>query len=231
MTPRRRAAALVGVLYLITHVASVGAVALYGPMLTEPDWLTGDGERQLVGALLDVVLAAAVVGTSVALYPLLRPHAPRGAIAYVGLRTAEAAVILGGAAAVIAAVSLASDGEGALADTLVTLYEAAFLVGPGLMVPIHTVVLALVLRRTRLVAAFIPWLGLVGGPLVGVSNLAVMFGLQDQVAGTTFAGAIVVFAWEISFAVYLVARGLREPAAALESQRELSTTPWGGSTP
>jgi hypothetical protein len=213
MSTTRRAAALAGALYLVTHVTSIGAVLLYGPMLTEPSWLSGEGERQLAGALLDVLLAVAVVGTSVCLYPLLRSHAPRGAITYVGLRGVEAAVILMGAAAVVAAVTVTRDGSPQMGDGLVGLYEAAFLVGPGLVVPFHTVVLALLLRRTGLVAPFIPWLGLVGGPLVGLSNLGVLFGIQGQVALTTFLGAAVVFAWEIALAVYLIAQGLRTPAA------------------
>jgi hypothetical protein len=214
MTTVRQQSALVGALFLVTHVTSVGAVVLYGPMLDGGTWLTQDGEgtRQLAGALLDVILAVAVIGTGLALLPLLRDKARGSAAAYLMFRAAEAAVILAGTAAVIALVWLRSAGQaGAEAGAmLLELYRAAFLVGPGLVIGVNTVVLALALRRHRLVPGWIPVLGLIGAPLVVLSNLAVMFGVQEQVSQTAMLAAVPIFAWEISLAVYLLARGIRQ---------------------
>lgn len=218
-----RPGAVAGVFYLITHLTSVGAVALYGPLLTDDAWLASgaDGSPQLVGAMLDVILAAAIIGTGVVLYPWLRRLAPAAAFGYAALRTAEAAVVLVGAAAVMAAIKLASategvssgDGPGAT-SALIELYRQAFTVGPGLIVGVHTVLLAITLRKHALVAGWIPWLGLVGAPLVTVSNLAIIFGLQDQVAPTALLAAVPVFAWEISLAIFLIARGLKVKVTA-----------------
>ncbi|WP_062461191.1 DUF4386 domain-containing protein [Demequina soli] len=218
MSTDRRTAALAGALYLVTHVTSVTAVLLYGPMIDDDAWLAGDGPgtAQLAGALLDVVLALAVVGTALLLHPLLRRPAPGGALAYVALRTLEAGVILIGACAVIALVALraAGDADGPAGLALRGLYSATFLVGPGLVVGVHTVVLAAVLWRLRAVPRWIPALGVVGAVLVTVSNLTVLLGVQGEVTTARALAAVPIFAWELGLAVTLLARGLRLPARA-----------------
>lgn len=61
--------------------------------------------------------------------------------------------------------------------------------------------------RSQLVPRFIAWLGLIGGPLVTLSALGVLFGLYGPSAHAI--SALPVFAWEVSLAVYLVTRGFR----------------------
>lgn len=218
MLNNRRLGVLAGSSYFLTHVTSVAAVALYGPMLL-PDsgWASegGAGTIQLVGAILDVLLALGVVGSAVFLVPLLRPMSGLGGVGYLVLRSLEAAVILVGVAAVIGAVTMrAADADPASTDVLVMLYRQAFLVGPGLVVPVHTVLLAFLLWRHRLAPRFIAVLGFVGGPLVLVSNLTVLFGVQEQVSAAVMLAAVPVFAWEISLALRLITRSLHVPEPA-----------------
>lgn len=215
MSDPRRTARLAGLLYLLTHVTSVGAVALYGGSAFDPDAALADRGPVLAGGLLEVVLAVAVVGTAVALYPLLRTVAHGAAAAYVALRTLEAGVILTGVVALLPVVARPgttdAPGLGAeLATGLHLVHDWTFLVGPGLMSPVNTVVLAWLVYRYRLAPTFIPVLGLVGAPLVGAMNLAVMFGV------TTVVPVLVVpiFAWEICLAVHLIRRGLALPGGA-----------------
>lgn len=214
MSTLRRQSVLVGALFLVTHVTSVGAVALYGPMLTSDAWISGSdaGSRQLVGVTLDIVLALAVIGTGLGFLAILRDRAPVAGAAYAILRTAEAGVILAGAAAVTALVWSRAEGEGSAA--LLAFYRATFLIGPGLIVVANTLVLAVTLYRLRLVPRWIPVLGMVGAPLVGVSNLAVMFGAQEQVSATASAAAVPIFAWEISLALYLLIKGVKSGRVA-----------------
>lgn len=214
----RKQSALVGALFLVTHVTSVGAVLLYGPMLVDDAWLTqsDSGTRQLAGAFLDVILALAAIGTGLALLPLLRSSARTASLSYLALRGAEGATILAGSAAVIALVwlrqeSLGGTGGGA---GLFELYRAAFLVGPGFVIVANTLVLAITVHRHGLVARWIPVLGMIGAPLVGLSNLGVMFGVHEQVSQTASLAAVPIFAWEISLAVHLLVRGMRAPASS-----------------
>jgi hypothetical protein len=210
-----------GVLYFVTHVTSVAALVVYGPVLNNPDYVTGPGRdtQILLGGLLEVVLALAVVGTAVALYPTVTRHSPGGALGYVALRTLEAATILAGVVTVLGVVSLHQQYAGtAGSDTaaltvsgraLVAVHDWTFLIGPGLVVGVNTAVLAFILYRFSLVPRFIPVLGLIGGPLVFASNLGVMFGAYAQESAITALGAVPVFAWEISLATYLVVKGIR----------------------
>lgn len=210
----RRTARLAGILYLITHVTSVAAVILYGTLLTDPEWVSSGQSATMpkLGALADFILGVAVLGTGVVLHSLIRHASERGATAYAALRTLEASAILMGAALLVAAVSVPeSDIAAQLSYGIVGIYHWVFLIGMGLVVGVHTTVLALVLRRHNLIARWITTLGIVGAILVTVSNLAVMFGIHDQVSATAAVAAIPIFAWEISLAVHLIWKGLRVP--------------------
>ncbi|MBM6399289.1 DUF4386 domain-containing protein [Phycicoccus sonneratiae] len=217
MSPRRTER-LAGALFLLTHVTSVGAVLLYGPGGVDPTRPLAGRTAVLTGALLEVVLAVAVVGTSVALYPLVRSRAAGLAPAYVATRTLEAAVILTGVVALLPVVAVPGSADPAALDpgtagALVGLHAWTFLVGPGLVCPVNTVVLAWLLHRDRMVPRVVTLLGLVGGPLIGLANLAVMSGLT----GTLAVAAVPIFAWEVSLAVVLLVRGLRVPEVAVAS--------------
>lgn len=214
MSSTRSVARVAGVMYFVTHVTSVLAVILYGGSAADPDAPLAGRTSVLWGGLLEVVLAAAVVGTAVALYPLVRRHAPGLAVAYVALRTLEASVILTGVVILLPAVAGPSSAlaPGLSPDVVAALqlvHDWTFLVGPGLVAPINTVVIAWLLLRHGLVLRAIPILGLVGAPLVAAANLGVMFGLNQPQAWA----AIPIFLWEISLALHLLIRGIRSPEA------------------
>lgn len=213
MTTDRRLARCAGVLYLVTHVTSIGAVVLYGGASFTPGAQLPGRCAMVTGALLEVILALSVLGTGVLLYPLLRSRSSAVAASYAALRTLEASVILAGVVMVLPVVARpGSSGGGGLSaqvdSGLLLMHDWAFLVGPGLVAPVHTVVLALMLRRYRLVPAFIPWLGMVGGPIIAVMNLLVMYGVAQVQPLLTLP----IWAWEVSLAIHLIARGL--PAQA-----------------
>lgn len=227
----RKTAMAAGVLYLITHVTSVGAVALYGPILNDAASVTGSGSETqvLLGALFEVILALAIIGTGVALYPVARRQNEGVALGYVGLRALEAAVIAVGVVPLLTLVTLRQHltvtgipaGEtaafAALGSSLVAFHNWTFLVGPGLICGANTVVMAYLLYQSRLVPRFIPTLGLIGGALVFASSVAQMFGIIDQVSVWAGVPALVTFAWELSLAIRLIVRGFKTPAPASES--------------
>ncbi len=212
MISPRATGRIAGGLYFVTHVTSVAAVVLYGGSAFDPHAPLAGRSSVLVGALLEIVLAITVVGTGVALLPLLRRYSPGVAGGYLALRTLEASVILMGVVVLLPVVARPSltAAPGLPSDVTLGLrliHDWTFLIGPGLVVPVHTVLLAWLLWSKGLVPKFIPILGFVGGPLVGAMNLLVLFGLTRPIAVT----AVPVFAWEVSLAVYLIVRGIRQP--------------------
>lgn len=198
-----------GGLYLVTHVTSVAAVLLYGGQSYAADASLADRGPVLLGAVCEIVLAVAVVGTAAALFPLIAPRSGAVAAGYLGLRTLEAGVILAGVVAILPVVARPATTAGpqlgaAQVHTLRLLHDWTFLIGPGLIVPFHTVLLAWLLLRTQLVPRAIAVVGLVGAVVIGVVNLSVLAGLCDVIP----LAAIPVFLWEISLAVYLLVRGI-----------------------
>jgi hypothetical protein len=221
MSSTRRTAAVAGALFLVTHVTSVTALALYGAIRTHSDYIVGTGPDTpaLLGAFLEVVLAMAVVGTAVTLFPVVKRQNESLALGYVGLRTLEAGVIAVGVVPLLAVVTLRRDPTtttvaSTIGHALVALHDWTFLVGPSLVLGTNTVLLATVLYRSGLVPRFIPVLGLVGGPLVFVSGAAQLFGLFPQISAWAAVTAVPVFAWEICLAVYLIVKGFRPSARA-----------------
>lgn len=209
-TTNLRYARLAGILYLVTHVTSVGAVAVYGLSLSSL------GIR--VGVLLEFVLALGCVGTGLLLLPLLRKHGDVRAHGFAYLRIVEAAVILAGALPMLV---LAWTWEGGDADaTLVGLHSASFLVGQGLVIAVNTLILASLLHASRVVPRTLAYLGFAGGGLVLASDIGQLLGVIPLNGTVAALCAIPIFVFEMWFAIILIiARrfATSEPSATTDS--------------
>jgi hypothetical protein len=219
MSSSRTTGVVTAVFFLLAAVTAMAALALYQPLLTDEAYVLGSGAdgQVLIGGLLEMVLAASCIGTGVTLYPVLRRVAHGPALGYVCGRLLEAAVIVVGVVSVLSVVTLrqhhaaGSVPDGAAlttaASALVAVHDWTFLIGPGLVIGVNSFVLAAVVYRAGLVPRSIAVLGLVGGPLVLVSSVAVLFGAYEQVSGMAMLAAFPVFAWEMSLAGYLLVKG------------------------
>lgn len=211
MSPDRRTAVAAGSLFLLTEAAAIAGAVLYSPLLGAADGRLAQGAdtRALLGVLCEVVLVVAVAGTGAALFPVLRRHGEGLALGYAFGRLLEAAVIALGIVAVLALVTLRRDaGAAAGADVaLAAVHDWTFLLGPNIALGLNTVLLAYLVYRARLVPRFIAVLGLVGGPLICASAVAVMFGAYAQLSVAGSAAALPVFAWELGLAGWLIVRG------------------------
>ncbi|MFB7469515.1 DUF4386 domain-containing protein [Kitasatospora sp. NPDC056184] len=216
----RRTAVVTGALFLLTEVAAVAGMLLYRPVLDGAAYAAGGGAdgRVAAGALCEVVLVLAVVGTGVALYPVLRRHQEAVALGYVCGRLLEAAVIAVGIVSLLAVVTLRRD-AGAEAATaaraLVAVHDRTFLLGPNLVLGANSLALASLMHRSRLVPRPVAVLGLVGGTLILASGVAVLFGVYPQVSTAGSLAALPVFAWEVTLAVRLLAKGFTPPRPAV----------------
>jgi hypothetical protein len=94
-TSPRKLAIATGVFFLNTHVTSIGAFPLYDPILNDANYILGSGQETqvLLGMRFEVILAIAIVGTALALYPVARRPNEGLAIGYAGLRALEAGVV------------------------------------------------------------------------------------------------------------------------------------------
>ncbi|MFD8980394.1 DUF4386 domain-containing protein [Streptomyces sp. NPDC059564] len=230
MSPDRRTAVAAGLLFLLTEVAAIAGAVLYRPLLGAADGRLAQGADTgaLLGVLCEVVLVVAVAGTGAALFPVLRRHGEGLALGYAFGRLLEAAVIAVGIVSVLALVTLRRDagaGAGAAgADVaLAAVHDWTFLLGPNIALGLNTVLLAYLTYRARLVPRFIAVLGLVGGPLICASAVAVMFGAYAQLSVAGSAAALPVFAWELGLAGWLIVRGFGPGSgAAPRADREVA---------
>ena len=221
MTPTRRTALIAGLLFLITIVFSIPAALMYGPLLTDPTYVTGAGvdTRIALAAFMELIVAAANIGTAVVLFPILRRQSEALSLAYVACRIVESTMIVVGVVSILSVVALRQTFAAGGADAtsfvtagraLVALHGATFLIGPGLLAGLgNGLLLGYLLYRTGLVPRPLVWLGLIGGPVVFLSGVANLFGLYSQVSVWSGVATILEFLWETSLAVYLIVKGFR----------------------
>ncbi len=224
-SPDRRTALAAGVLYVLTFVTSIPALALYGDVLDPTAFLGGTGGDGPVmgGAFLEILCGLTGIGTAVVLLRVLRRHDETAAIGFVASRTLEAAMIFVGALSLLSVMTLRQDATGAdagaldgVAHSLVAVHDWTFLFGPGFMPVLNALCLAPVLRRARLVPRAIPTLGLVAAPILLASSTATLFGLHDQVSSTAMLAALPIGAWELSLGLWMTFKGFTTPRPADE---------------
>ncbi|MFZ3499991.1 DUF4386 domain-containing protein [Streptomyces sp. 5.8] len=215
-----------GLLFLLTEVSAIAGAVLYRPLLGAADGRLAQGAdtQALLGALCEVVLVVAVAGTGAALFPVLRRHGEGLALGYAFGRLLEAAVIAVGIVSVLALVTLRRGVEAGVAGgadaALVAVHEWTFLLGPNIALGLNTVLLAYLAYRARLVPRFVAVLGLVGGPLICASAVAVTFGAYDQLSPVGAVAALPVFAWELALAGWLIVKGFGPGAGAGASRAD-----------
>jgi hypothetical protein len=238
--PTRRSALVAGILYLVTFIASIPAVFLLAPILTDPGYVIGNGVDTQIGiaCVLDMVNALAAVGTAVAIFSVIKRQHEGLALGFVTTRLLEAAIIAIGVVSLLGLVTLRSEGV-ASADagaavvvgrTLVGVRDWTFVLGPSLMAALNALMFATLLYRGRLVPRAIPALGLVGAPLMITFVIAAMLGRSEtgsvfnQVAGAPF------FIWELAVGLWMVFRGFDRKApiiaaAIAQSAATVSSVP------
>ena len=163
-------------LFLITFVTSIPAYLLFQSVLDDPaGYIAGGGKDNQIylGAFLELLLIIANVGTAVVLYPIARRQSEILALGYVAARIIECVFLAAGIIFVLGVVSLRQDSPDAadLAVSLAALKDWTFLFGPGLIVPFgNGLILGYLMYKSGLVPRRMAWLGLIGGPLLLISE-------------------------------------------------------------
>jgi hypothetical protein len=227
MSSTRKTAMVTGVLFVITFVASIPAQFIfYEPVLKHSGYILGAGAdtRIAMGALLEIITVIANVGTAVVLFSVLKRQSERFAIGYVAARIMECALIVIGILSLLTVVTLRQGAAASGADraslvmagtSLVALHDWTFLLGPGFVTGLGTgLILGYLMYRSELVPRWMAMLGLIGGPLIVLSGIAVLFGVIDAGSLTQGVATIPEFFWELGLGIYLIVKGFRPEAVA-----------------
>jgi hypothetical protein len=141
-------------------------------------------------------------------------------------------LILVGVLAVLSIVTLGGETSGADASagaigyTLAALKDWTFILGPGFVVGVgNGLLLGYLMYRSGLVPRPLAVLGLIAGPLVCISGIAVMFDVFDQ--GGTAQGIFTVpeFIWELSLGIWLTVKGFSPSPILQEFEHDVGRRP------
>jgi hypothetical protein len=222
LSSTRKTALIAGVLFIITIVFSIPGALLYGPLVNEPNYVVGTGADTQVafGAFLEFVTGIANIGTAVTLFPVLKRQNEGVALSYVASRVVESTLIAVGIISVLSVVTLRQEfAAGARADAgsflaassaLVAVHRWTFLLGPGLLAGFgNGLLLGYLMYESGLVPRPMALLGLIGGPLIFASGIAVLFGVYEQVSVWSGIATIPEFLWEATLGIYLIVKGFR----------------------
>jgi hypothetical protein len=224
----QKSARLAGALFVTTFVTSIPAVLLYDHVLNETRFILGSANdtQVLVGALLEMLLIVANIGTALVLFPILKRQDEPLALGYVAARIIESVFIAFGIVSLLSIVTLHQAGDGhpasllTLGRGLVAMHDWTFLLGPGFVVGIgNGLILGYLMYRSALVPRGLAVLGMVGGALILLSGAGVLLGAFDKGSAPQAIATVPEFIWELSLGVYLIAKGFRPHAlAALDAR-------------
>jgi hypothetical protein len=160
--PMRSTSRVAGVLYLLTFV-SIPTLALYQPVKDHADFIlgVGSGTGLLWGALSEVVVGLAGIGTAVVLFPVLKRQSESAALGILAARILETCLIFFGVISLLSIITLRNDVAGhpaadpaslvTTAHSQIAMYNGTFLLSQSLMPVIVDVLLGYLLYRSRLV--------------------------------------------------------------------------------
>jgi hypothetical protein len=217
---QQRRARIFGVLFALTIVTSIAGLLLYDPVLNDADYILGDGAdtRVQLGALCEIFLAITNIGTAVVIWPIVRRQSETLALSYVASRVVESTIIVVGLISLLSVVTLREDFAGSGADagslsvtgeSLVAIHDMTFLLGPSFAVGVNGILLGYLFYRSGLVPRQLAIFGVIGGPLIFASSIAILFGAYEQTGGVGFLFALPEIVFEVGITIYTIWKGFR----------------------
>ncbi len=219
----RKSAILIAVLFIIATVASVLAAALIGPVFSEPDYLQAASINANFVTMAGVSMmfaAAAIVGIPITLFPIIRLHSETLSLWFLIARFSEAILYAIGALFTLTLLSLAQEytassaPDAAYFETLGAVIraasDAAFNLGTVLIFSLSAMILGVIFYQTKLVPNWLSIWKIIGGVLLFVQGLLVLFDLVTPTLESTLFIPIAVN--EMVLAVWLIVKGFNATA-------------------
>jgi hypothetical protein len=226
MNTSRKAAIIVGILFILGFVGAFGPVAVK-PILDDPNYLVKIFENNnlmLVGALAQLIMALACTGIAIGLYPILKKHNEALALGAVGFRMIENIFQIVAALALLSLLTLSQ--ESVKADALAA---PAFQAAGASLHAVHfwsAFVLAhfgfclgalmyyYVFFRSNLIPRWLSGWGIVAILMHLTGALITMFTQIDPFSTSTSLLSIPIGLNELTLAGWLIVKGFNPSAMA-----------------
>ena len=241
MTSTRRTALIFGVLYLLTFVFSIAGVLLYNPVLHPAKFMAGVGgdTRVRLGAVCEVLLIIANIGTALVVYPIFRRQFEVLSLGYVAARLVECTFIAIGIVSYLAVVTLHQQSAGGAAGSvlgdaksLVAVRNWTFVLGPGFVAGLgNGLILGYMMYRSGLMPRGLSVLGLIGGSLICITGLGVVLDVFARGGTAQAIATIPEFLWELSLGIYPIVRGFKASPILEAAPPTSQLSAAGGSPP
>jgi hypothetical protein len=218
ISPYRKTAIIVGVLYIIGTVTGVLSLVFSGPILSNPNYLVKASENQnlVVAALLVLTMGFSLAMMSVVLYPVLKKHNKVLALGVVLFRGALEAVMYI-ATVIILLMHLAISQEyvkaGAPAASYFQIFSTILLRIDGQMAGILSIVFSLgalmiyyVFYQSKLIPRWLSGWGIIGAIPYLTAGLIALFGTNLEILMIPLA------VQEMVMAVWLIVKGFNSSA-------------------
>lgn len=221
---RSTATVVTGLFFIAATVSAIVGAILYDPLLNNINYLADgakNANRIAGGALSEIFLCSANIGTAMMLYPYLRKFNESIGIGYVFFRFLEVVFIAIGVMSMLslltvskAAVSGTLDMKSATAigETLKASYHWAYILGPNLILGINTFLYSYAFYKTGLVPKWLAVFGLVAAMLIFVAGTLLMFGAVPLSSARHLLMALPIATFEMVLAGRLLSRGVNQIA-------------------
>jgi hypothetical protein len=233
MNASRKNARWAGIFYIIATVAPISTIFfigfLGGGVAGEPipDYLVNVSANEgqvIIGMLIELIWALAVVGIIVTLFPILKKHNEALALGFFGLRFVEAISTIIHSIILLSLLTLSQEyaaagfPDASHFQTAGTLFLAArewtFLIGSGLVWSLSALILNYLLYQRKLIPRWLSVWGFAGAALSFANYSPEFFGI-DSIEILFLPIAV----QEMVFAVWLIVKGFNPSAIASESAK------------
>jgi hypothetical protein len=216
----------VGVSFIIATVAGILTAVLWGPILEEPDNLinvSANENQVIIGALFYFIMAVAVAGIAIVIYPVLKKHNEALALGYVGARIVEGVFFIVHIITVLTLLTLSQEFVKAGApdasyfqtsgELLLAAGDWAGNVLAGLVFSLSALMLYYLLYQSKLIPRWLSGWGLIGAILYPAASVSLF--------GSTISNLfyIPLAVNEMVLAIWLIVKGFNSSAVASESAK------------
>ena len=234
MINARRTAIVVASLFIVATAASIIAAVMMGPILAEPDYLgavSKNANTMILAVLCMFIAAGSIAGIPITLFPIIKRYDETMAFWFLGARFFEAIIYAVGAIFTLSLLSLAREYTGSstpdaphfqtFGAVIRATSDAAFNIGTVIVFSLSAVILSIIFFRTDLVPRWLSVWKFVGGVLLLIQGLLVIFDAATPTLEATLFMPIAVN--EMVLAVWLITKGFNASALnALSIETKMS---------
>ena len=231
MNSYRKNAIIVGVLFITATVAGVLSVP-FTRHIDLPDYLinvSANATQVIVGALFELIMAFAVVGIAIWLYPILKKHNEALALGSVGARLVEGIFLLVGVVSLLSLLTLSQEfvkagaPDASYFQTFGTLLLAVRdWAGHGIAsiaFPLGALMYYYIFFQSKLIPRWLSSWGVLGAVLSLTAALLSMFGQIVPFSTNAILLELPIGINEMVLAVWLIVKGFNPSAIASQSAK------------